>query len=139
MFIAETKKRRGSSLRYISPQGMSAGIQADGIPNNLVRTSSGRSSRNSSRRSNPPASPTKAASSASGSEKHKRTGSKSKSKSGHEGPFVNTVSSKGSGKVNLGATTSGDLDDYEPDETDPLPTVREEINLCDFGSDSKRK
>ena len=111
---------------------MSAGIQADGIPNNLVRTSSGRPSRNSSRRSNPPNSPTRGSPGPS-----RQNGSKCKSKAEHQIPLVNTNCSKGSGKVNLGATTSGDLDEYEPGETDPLPTVREEINLCNYVTESK--
>ena len=67
-------------------------------------------------------------------EKHRRTGSKSKSKPEHQqSPLaLEPACSKASGKVNLGATTSGEAEDYEPAETDPLPTVREEINLCDF-------
>ena len=114
---------------------MSAGIQPDGIPNNLVRTSSGRSSRNSSRRSNPPSSPTRASPGPSNTNKSRQAGSKSKAE--QQMPLVNTHCSKGSGKVNLGATTSNDLDEYEPGETDPLPTVREEINLCNYVAESK--
>ena len=116
---------------------MSAGIQADGIPSNLVRTSSGRSSRNSSRRSNPPSSPTRGSPGPSSGDRPRQNGSKCKAKVEQHIPLVNTNCSKGSGKVNLGATTSGDLDEYEPGETDPLPTVREEINLCNYVTDSK--
>ena len=48
-------------------------------------------------------------------------------------PLVNISCSKDSGKVNL-AASSNDIEDYEYKETDPLPTVREEINLCEIAT-----